>query len=399
MKKVLSLALASLGGLSLLGGALLIGNEAPTEVLAEGTGTVSYEWTEAIPDNTLYVCIPKDSTWGKQFGYGSSLYAEFWGGTTENLDGVQAVWDETTGYWKIEGYASDSTNLVLECRGGDQVVWNKWEYYGTNPLPEGGYDFLFHTGTGYNDNNFNGYKIDHFVCKELIVEAMAAPYLYYWTDENLNISVGPSWPGFRMEAVDSSCVYSVTDEYSLYRGVARFIPFSWIEDYSSVWKAIVHDNMGHQTADLPDSLLQEAGYLLRFDNTNGQYSTDDSPTKRSAYEFLKEWRTLRKEHEGKQDSICWLLENEAKLGEVIDSYEGASSYLSGVTDIDGVTIDKTIEYLRSVSGGTSPGGEPFRAFSGGKEEGTLYLLGGTLLLGLFAAGGYFIYRKKARRGL
>ena len=138
--------------------------------------------------------------------------------------------------------------------------------------------------------------------------------------------------------------------------------------------------------------------MFRYDGTTG-LTWDDSATKRSAYEFLKEWRTLRKEHEGKQDSICWLLENEAKLGEVIESYEGASSYLSGVTDIDGVTIEKTIEYLRSVSGGTSPGGEPFRAFSGGKEEGTLYLLGGALLLGLFAAGGYFIYRKKARRGL
>ncbi len=397
MKKVLSLALASLGGLSLLGGALLVGNEAPTEVLAEGTGTSSYEWTEEIPDDVLYVCIPNGSTWSNQFGWGSSLYAEFWGGTTENLDGVQAVWDETTGYWKIEGYASDSTNLVLEVRANsDQNVWNTWDYYGTNALPAGGYDFLFHGG---GENNFYGYKIDHFVCQEVIVEAESAPYLYYWTDEKENISVGPSWPGFRMEAVDSSCVYSVTDEYSLYRGVARFIPFSWIEDYSSVWKAIVHDNIGHQTADLPDSLLQEAGYLLRFDNTDGSYSTDDSPTKRSAYEFLQEWRTLRKEHEGVQDSICWLLENEVKLGEVIKTYEGASAYLSGVTDIDGVTIDKTIEYLRSVSGGTSPGGEPFRAFSGGKEEGTLYLLGGALLLGLFAAGGYFIYRKKARRGL
>lgn len=61
MKKVLSLALASLGGLSLLGGALLIGNEAPTEVLAEGTGTVSYEWTEEIRDDQIYLVL---DDWG-----------------------------------------------------------------------------------------------------------------------------------------------------------------------------------------------------------------------------------------------------------------------------------------------------------------------------------------------
>ena len=185
----------------------------------------------------------------------------------------------------------------------------------------------------------------------------------------------------KMEAVDSSYAYSVADGYSLYRGVARFIPFNWITDYGTVWNLIVNDDASNKTADLSHSAMGNAG------------------VKRSAYEFLQDWRTLRKEHEGKQDSICWLLEHEARLGEVIDSYEGASAYLSGVTDIDGVTIEKTIKYLRSVSGGTSPGGEPFRAFSGGKEEGTLYLLGGTLLLGLFAAGGYFIYRKKARRGL
>ena len=399
MKKILSFALASLGGLSLLGGALLLAQEKPTEVLAEGTGTASYEWEEEIPDDVLYVCIPNGSTWSNQLGWGSSLYAEFWGGTTENMDGVQAVWDETTGYWKIEGYASDSTNLVLECRGGDQVVWNKWEYYGTNPLPEGGYDFLFHTG---GENNFKGYKIDHFVCQEVIVEAEAAPYLYYWTYENETTAVGPSWPGMKMEAVDSSYAYSVADEYSLYRGVARFIPFNWITGYGTVWNLIVNDGADNQTADLSHSAMGNAGYLLRFTKTgypDTAYSFENSPVKRSAYEFLQDWRTLRKEHEGVQDSICWLLEDEAKLGEVIKTYEGASAYLSGVTDIDGVTIEKTIEYLRSVSGGTSPGGEPFRAFSGGKEEGTLYLLGGALLLGLFAAGGYFIYRKKARRGL
>ena len=404
MKKILSLALVSLGGLSLLGGALLLGTEAPTEVLAEGTGTVSYEWEEAIPDDTLYVCIPNGSTWSNQFGWGSSLYVEFWGGTTENRDGVQAVWDETTGYWKIEGYASDSTNLVLEVRANsDQKVWNTWDYYGDNALPPGGYDFLFHTG----NNDFNGYSIGRFVCREVIVEADSTPYLYYWTNEKENTSVGPSWPGMMMEAVDSPYVYSVSQGssgqgYSLYRGVARYYPFGWVTDYGSAWNLIINDNTGNQTANLSHSVMEEAGYLLRFDKTGSPdtfYSFEDSLAKRSAYEFLKDWRTLRKEHQGVGDSICWLLEDEAKLGEVLESYEGASSYLSGVTDVGEVTIGMTVDYLRTLSGGTAPGGEAFRPFSGGKEEGTLYLLGGTLLVGVLAALGYFLYRKKARRGL
>lgn len=404
MKKILFIAVAALGGLSLLGGALLIEGKAPTEVLAEGSEAVSYQWEEEIPDDVLYVCIPSGSNWDRQFGYGSSLYAEFWGGTTENRDGVKASWDESTGYWKIEGYASDSTNLVLECRANsDQFVWNTWGYYGTNPLPEGGYDFLFHTG----GDNFNGYSIGRFVCREVIVEADSTPYLYYWTNENENTSVGPSWPGMMMEAVDSPYVYSVSQGssgqgYSLYRGVARYYPFGWVTDYGSAWNLIINDSSVNKTADLSHSVMEEAGYLLRFDKTGSpdtSYSFEDSLAKRSAYEFLKEWRTLRTEYEGTADSICGLLDNEAKLGEVIESYEGASSYLSGVTDVDGVTIGETIEYLRSVSGGTTPGGEAFRPFSGGKEEGTIYLLGGALLLGLLAAGGYFLYRKKARRGL
>lgn len=61
MKKVLSLALASLGGLSLLGGALLLAQEKPTEVLAEGTGTVSYERTEEIRDDQIYLVL---DDWG-----------------------------------------------------------------------------------------------------------------------------------------------------------------------------------------------------------------------------------------------------------------------------------------------------------------------------------------------
>ena len=388
MKKVLSLALASLGGLSLLGGALLlVGNEAPTEVLAEGTGTVSYEWTEEIRDDQIYLVL---DDWGPIEN--AEIYAHYWGGTNAtNWPGNPAKEvDGSTYLFVVDGYDRSSTNIILaewEKWNNPYDPKNRWDYYNTQAtLPEGGLDIFFQT----NWDSFNCYNADGFVYREILVESPVQPNLHYWTQLSDSDAYGTTSPGIQMEKVEDAFEYDLPEGYDLYRAVVRYV-----EGYETQGMRI---NFGdNETARFFD-WDSVPGYVFRYDGETG-LMWDDSDTKRSAYEFLKEWRTLRKEHEGKADSICWLLEDEAKLGEAIESYEGASAYLSGVTDIDGVTIEKTIGYLRSVSGGTSPGGEPFRAFSGGKEEGTLYLLGGALLLGLFAAGGYFIYRKKARRGL
>ena len=337
------------------------------EVLAEGTGTVSYEWTEEIRDNQIYLVLDE---WvnGVPVENSPEYKAHYWGGnngTTWPGKNASLV-DGTTDLYIVEGYDRASTNIMLlEYENGSEK--NRWDYYDKKAmLPDGGWDIYVQTSW----NSFNGYKSDFFVYREILVES--------------------PWPGVQMEKVEDAYEYDLPEGYDLYRAVVRYV-----EGYET--QGMILNFGDYQTPAFSD-WGSAPGYVFRYDGSTG-LTWDDSLTKRSAYEFLKEWRTLRKEHEGKQDSICWLLENEVKLGEVIKTYEGASAYLSGVTDIDGVTIDKTIEYLRSVSGGTSPGGEPFRAFSGGKEEGTLYLLGGALLLGLFAAGGYFIYRKKARRGL
>lgn len=387
MKKVLSLALASLGGLSLLGGALLIGNEAPTEVLAEGTGTSSYEWTEEIADDEIYLVldewvngVPVENSPEYKAYYWNGANPVGWPGTTaRSLDTI-------TNLYVVEGYDRSSKNIMLtEWENGSEK--NRWDYYDTQAtLPEGGWDIFFQT----NWDSFNCYSADGFVYREILVESPVQPNLHYWTQLGDKDAYGTTWPGIQMEKVEDAFEYDLPDECDLYRAVVRYV-----EGYETQGMIL---NFGDNQTSAFSDWGSAPGYVFRYDGSTG-LSWDDFSTKRSAYEFLQDWRTLRKEHEGKADSICWLLEDEAKLGEAIESYEGASAYLSGVTDIDGVTIEKTIEYLRSVSGGTSPGGEPFRAFSGGKEEGTLYLLGGTLLLGLFVAGGYSIYRKKARRGL
>lgn len=386
MKKVLSLVLASLGGLSLLGGALLVGNEAPTEVLAEGTGTSSYEWTEEIPGDEIYLAL-NNSHWTN-----GGVYAYFWGGgNPAQWMGVAASPDSetvnangTTNLYVVDGYDRSSTNIILHVNGSEKY---RWDWYDKNAtLPEGGWDIFVQTA----EDSFNGYKADSFVYREILVESPVQPNLHYWTELSDSDDYGTTWPGIQMEKVEDVYEYDLPEGNDLYRAVVRYV-----EGYET--QGLIINSDGGESDKFFD-WSAAPGYVFCYDGTTG-LTWDDSDTKRSAYEFLKEWRNLRKEHEGKQDSICWLLENEARLGEAIESYERASSYLSGVTDIDGVTIGETVDYLRTLSGGTSPGGEPFRAFSGGKEEGTLYLLGGALLLGLFAAGGYFIYRKKARRGL
>ncbi len=384
MKKVLSLALASLGGLSLLGGALLLAQEKPTEVLAEGTGTSSYEWTEEIGDDEIYLVL---DYWGTVSE--AKFYAHFWrDGATTTWPGVEAKSvDAATNLYKVDGYDSASTHIILsEWENGYENVNNTWGWYKTNVLPGGGWDIYVQTSW----NSFNGYKSDCFVYREILVESPVQPNLHYWTQLTEYDAYDTTWPGIQMEKVEDAYEYDLPEGYDLYRAVVRYV-----EGYET--QGLIINSNGGQTNTFSD-WSSAPGYVFRYDGETG-LTWDDSATKRSAYEFLPDWRTLRKEHEGKADSICWLLEDEAKLGKVIDSYEGVSSYLSGVTDIDGVTIGETVDYLRTLSGGTTPGGEAFRPFSGGKEEGTLYLLGGALLLGLFAAGGYFIYRKKARRGL
>lgn len=386
MKKILSLVLGSLGGLSLLGGALLIGNEAPTEVLAEGTGTVSYEWEEALPEDEIYLAL-NDSNWTS-----GGVYAYFWGGNNPTQwMGVAATSDEetinadgTTNLYVVDGYDRSSTNIILHVNGSETY---RWDWYDKNAtLPEGGWDIFVQTAK----DSFNGYKADSFVYREILVESPVQPNLHYWTELSENDDYGTTWPGIQMERVEDAHEYDLPNGYDLYWAVVRYVA-------GDKPQGLIVNSGGGQTDGFFD-WSSAPGYVFRYEGTTG-LSWDESATKRSAYEFLKDWRTLRKEYEGKADSICWLLDEEAKLGEVLDSYERASSYLSGVTDVEGVTIGETIEYLRSVSGGTAPGGEAFRPFSGGKEEGTLYLLGGALLLGLLAAGGYFLYRKKARRGL
>lgn len=386
MKKVLSVVLASLGGLSLLGGVLLLGNEAPTEVLAEGTGTASYEWTEEIGDDQIYLVL---DNWGSVSG--TKTYAHFWNDSASTQwPGKEATLvDASMNLYVVDGYDPDSTHIILsgwEDKGQGYVETNRWEHYNTEAtLPDGGWDIYIQTDW----KQFNGFTAHAFVYREILVESPVQPDLHYWTKLYQN-DLDTVWPGIQMEKVEDAHQYSLTNCYDLYRAVVRYV-----EGY--VTQGLIINSDGGQTDTFSD-WSSAPGYVFRYDGTTG-LTWDDSATKRSAYEFLKDWRTLRKEHEGKQDSICWLVEDETRLGEVIDSYEGASSYLSGVTDVEGVTIGNTIDYLGSVSGGTAPGGEAFRPFSGGKEEGTLYLLGGALLLGLFAAGGYFIYRKKARRGL
>ncbi len=351
-----------------------------------GDGDGFHEWTEEIPDDEIYLAL-NDSNWTN-----GGVYAYFWGGSNPTQwMGVAATPDSetvnangATNLYVVDGYDRSSTNIILHVNGSQDY---RWDWYDKNAtLPEGGCDIFVQTAV----DSFNGYKADSFIYREILVESPVQPNLHYWTELNDSDDYGTTWPGIQMKKVEDAYEYDVSDGYDLYRGVARYV-----EGYET--QGLIINSDGGQTETF-SSWDSAPGYVFRYDGKTG-LSWDDSATKRSAYEFLQDWRTLRKEHEGEQDSICWLLDEETKLGEVLESYEGASSYLSGVTDIEGVTIGETIEYLRSVSGGTAPGGEAFRPFSGEKEEGTLYLLGGALLIGILAAGGYFLWRKRARRGL
>ena len=310
MKKVLSLVLASLGGLSLLGGAFLLSGEKPTEVLAEGTGTSSYEWTEEIPDDEIYLAL-NNSNWTN-----GGVYAYFWGGgNPAQWMGVAASPDSetvnangTTNLYVVDGYDRSSTNIILHVNGSEKY---RWDWYDKNAtLPEGGWDIFVQTA----EDSFNGYKADSFVYREILVESPVQPNLHYWTELSDSDDYGTTWPGIQMEKVEDVYEYDLPEDlpegYDLYRAVVRYV-----EGYET--QGLIINSDGGESDKFFD-WSAAPGYVFRYDGTTG-LTWDDSATKRSAYEFLKEWRTLRKEHEGKQD----------------DNHEdGEGSLLADLLDVD-----------------------------------------------------------------
>lgn len=128
----------------------------------------------------------------------------------------------------------------------------------------------------------------------------------------------------------------------------------------------------------------------------------DFSDKLAALAFLTHYDTLRKPHtwgdETKEDSICWLIEDNAAWTELKGLYEAINdkNLVDGVPDLDG-TIGETVAYLYSRIKGTPEGNLPI-AFN--NDDDTAMIVSLSIVGGLFvivALGAVlFAKRKRAR---
>lgn len=195
------------------------------------------------------------------------------------------------------------------------------------------------------------------------------------------------WPGIKGEIAPIS--YVTGEGIALYRVL---VPAEYEADM-----IIFNNSKGEQTGDMP---LNGPAVYPSGNKETATGPVEDSADKIAALAFLTYYDTLRKDHtwggEIKEDSICWLIEDNAAWTELKGLYEAINdkTLVDGVADLDG-TIGETMDYLYSRIGGTPEGNLPI-AFN--NDDDTAMIVSLSIVGGLFAivALGAVLFAKRKR---
>lgn len=197
------------------------------------------------------------------------------------------------------------------------------------------------------------------------------------------------WPGIKGEIARIS--YVTGEDIALYRVL---VPAEYEADM-----IVFNNNKGEQTGDMP---LNGPAVYPSGNKETATGPMEDSADKIAALAFLTHYDTLRKDHawgdETKEDSICWLIDDNAAWTELKGLYEAINdrTLVDGVADLDG-TIGETMAYLYSRIKGTPEGNLPI-AFN--NDDDTAMIVSLSIVGGLFvivALGAVlFAKRKRAR---
>ncbi len=159
-----------------------------------------------------------------------------------------------------------------------------------------------------------------------------------------------------------------------------------------------------KTLYLPYKISNHYGIETINAETLSQYKEFNIP----GDEFVEKWASLR--IEGGENGICAALSSEstgnAKLTQLLTEYDAFAAdykeYINKTTDIEGVTIGESIQYIKNVLNGTQTTEADYGItkedagsyMSMSITEESPYLIAIIFLLGVFAVLGYYVYNKK-----
>lgn len=212
------------------------------------------------------------------------------------------------------------------------------------------------------------------------VEAWADNPFEYAHIFNTTTRAETVWPGIKGEIAPIS--YVTGEGIALYRVL---VPAEYEADM-----IVFNNNKGEQTGDMP---LNGPAVYPSGNKETATGPMEDSADKIAALAFLTHYDTLRKE-----DSICWLIDDNAAWTELKGLYEAITekTLVDGVADLDG-TIGETMDYLYSRMEGTPEGNLPI-VFN--NDDDTAMIVSLSIVGGLFvivALGAVlFAKRKRAR---
>lgn len=315
---------------------------------------------------------------------------------TDKADGI---WVTKTDVSKVEVVYHIGTETLTEEVFADEAFHPSWKFV------DGYYIEGFYTDAAYEHawptegvvvtagETLNVYAKTTVCAPEddyyAYVEAWANNPFEYAHIYNATTGAATVWPGIKGEIAPIS--YVTGEGITLYRVL---VPAEYEADM-----IIFNNNKGEQTGDMP---LNGPAVYPSGNKETATGPMEDSADKIAALAFLTHYDTLRINHpwgDGtKEDSICWLIDDNAAWTELKGLYEAIDNktLVDGVADLDG-TIGETMAYLYSRIEGTPEGNLPI-AFN--NDDDTAMIVSLSIVGGLFvivALGAVlFAKRKRAR---
>ncbi len=412
MKKIRTLLFTLLGAVSLgiIGGVSL---EKQAPIVAEAA---SYEVSdvitrEEVPDNYLYVVL-SDFFWGEA---DADIYVHYWGGNTStSWPGVKLEYDSELNLLYTDEFDSSSLHLIFSrwAPGTTDFSGNPWHRCDRwsdteNGSTLSGNQFFFNVSRDW----FNDYSINSLDTYHLLAEMPSSwetPHVHRWQEfgsygtqsGEKKETFDTEWPGVALTKVQDDYNYELEDDYSLYFGEFKFFNINYDGQYNGL---IFNNGNGNAQTDTLSNWANNPNLVFKVESSGPSsgassraYLLDDGATRRKAYDFLRYYRSLRKPYDGKENSICWLLEDAHKdeLNDLFTKYSEVETLVSGLNDDGTCTIGNTISDLQ---GRISKDVQPFFAFNGDKEETTLLLVLGLSFGFILLLGGYFFFKKRNQR--
>ena len=316
-----------------------------------------------------------------------------------NSDKASGIWVTKTDVSKVEVVYHIGTETLTEEVFAGEAFHPSWKFV------DGYYIEGFYTDAAYE----HAWPIEGVVAtagETLNVYAkttICAPeddyyaYVEAWADNpfeyahiySTTTGAATVWPGIKGEIARIS--YVTGEGIALFRVL---VPAEYEADM-----IIFNNNKGEQTGDMP---LNGPAVYPSGNKETATGPMEDSADKIAALAFLTHYDTLRTSHpwgDGtKEDSICWLIDDNAAWTELKGLYEAIydRTLVDGVADLDG-TIGETMAYLYSRIEGTPEGNLPI-VFN--NDDDTAMIVSLSIVGGLFvivALGAVlFAKRKRAR---